>query len=82
MPKFLDHHKAIQLPPNVLQQAVADIKSGKVNQLGIKALNAFSGKSDAWCLLEAPNADAVCKYHEGMGLKLPKGDVVEVQTLV
>ena len=82
MPKFLDHHAAVALPAQMMQQAVADIKAGKKNTFGIVPLNGIAGKSDAWCLLEAPNADVVHKYHEAMGIKLEKGQVYEVQTFV
>ncbi len=83
MPKYLDHHKKMpNLPPEVVKQLQEAIKSGKPNQLGVKPLNAFIGKDgQGWCYSEAPNADAVCKTHEAIGVKLPKGDVVEVTTM-
>jgi len=82
MPKYLDHHAAVNLPPAVAQQVVAAIKAKTKDKHGVVHLNAFMGKSDAWCLSEAPNADAVCKAHEEVGLKLDKGNVVEVQSMV
>ncbi|MBI4233516.1 MAG: DUF4242 domain-containing protein [Chloroflexi bacterium] len=82
MPKYLDHHKAVQLPPQVAQQLVADIKAGKAAPDGVKPINAFMSKGEMWCLAEAPNADTVHKHHEALGIKVGKGDIVEVQTLV
>jgi len=83
MPKYIDHHKAPNLPPEAVQKMVADVKAGKVDQFGVKGLNAFISKTDAWCLTEAANAEAVHKTHEvNYGLKLGPGDVQEVMSLV
>ena len=83
MPKYLDHHKAVQLPPQVAEQIVAQIKSGKADANGIRPINDFMGTNgEAWCLVEAPNADVVHQIHESLGIKLDKGDIVEVTTLV
>ena len=83
MPKFLDHHKAVDLPPAMVQQLVSQIKSGKADANGIRPINDFIGKNgEGWCFVEAPNADVVHKLHESMGIKLAKGDIVEVTTLV
>ena len=84
MPKFLDYHaKAPDMPPEVMQAVAADMKAGKVDEFGVKPINAFmSTAGEAYCLTEAPNADAVCKSHEAHGIALDKGDVREVQSLV
>lgn len=85
VPTYLDHHKAMQIPPETLRQAVEKMKAGMRDpQTGMRAINGFNSKDgkEAWCLIEAPNADVVHKYHEGMGLKLNKGDVTEVQTML
>ncbi len=83
MPKYLDHHaKMPALPPEAVQQVVAAIKAGKPDQYGVTPLNDFiSTDGQGWCLVEAPNADAVCKTHEAMGIQLDKGDVHEVMAL-
>lgn len=83
MPKYLDHHKIPQgITPQAMQQMVADIKAGKVVN-GVKSLNSFIGKNDAWCLTEAANAKAVHDIHKaGYNLELGPGDVTEVQSLV
>ena len=40
MPKFIDYHKQLPtLPPEVVQQMQADIKAGKSDQFGVKAIN-------------------------------------------
>jgi hypothetical protein len=43
----------------------------------------FLGKDGtAYCLSDAPNADAVIKAHESFGFSLSPSDVVEVQSVV
>lgn len=83
MPKYLDNHPMPNLPPEAVNGMAAQIKAGKADKFGAKGLNVFIGKNgQGWCLTEAPNADAVCKSHEAMGIKLPAGQVTEVSTLV
>lgn len=83
MPKYLDHHKAVQLPPGVAEQMAAAARAGKTDENGVRPINSFYSKGgEAWCLVEAPNADVVHKIHEGLGITLAPGDVIEVDTLV
>ena len=82
MPKYLDHHKVVNMPPEAAQQIVADIKAKRPNKFGAIPFNAFMAKGEMWCYGEAPNPEAVHKSHEGYGVKLGSGDVVEVTSLV
>ncbi len=84
MPKYLDYHeKAPMLPPEVVGQMVAAIKAGKPNELGVTPINLFMGAGgQAYCLSEAPNAEAVCQMHAAVGVPINAKDVVEVQSLV
>ncbi|MBI2871685.1 MAG: DUF4242 domain-containing protein [Chloroflexi bacterium] len=81
MPMYLDHHKGT-LSPQMAEEARKVIRAGMASPQGVKGLNAFFTKDESWCLTEAPSAEAVHKYHEAMGMKLGKGDVIEVKTLV
>ena len=82
MPKYVDHHATVPMPPEMAQAAIAKMKSGEVDQFGVKGINAFIGATDTWCVTEAPNPEAVHKGHEAMGINLGPGDVTEVQALV
>lgn len=84
MPKYLDYHaKAPKFPPEVIQQVAKSMKAGEVDKFGVKGLNAFiTDKGEAYCLSEAPSADAVCQSHALKGLDLTKGDVREVSSFV
>ncbi len=84
MPRFIDYHSKLPpLPPEVAQQMKAQVQSGKANQFGVKGINIYFGKGgQAYCLSEAPNAEAILKTHEAAGVPLGKGDIVEVTSLV
>lgn len=84
MPKYLDHHKPPQgVTAEALQQMATDIKAGKTTPTGVKGLNGFIGPDDAWCLVEAPNPQAVHDLHkEAYGIDLGPADVVEVKSIV
>jgi hypothetical protein len=81
MPKFLDHHPTTPMPPEMAQVIAGKIQSGEPDEHGTVALNVIVGEDETWCLVEAPNADAVHKGHEAIGIKLGAGDIAEVQTL-
>ena len=45
MPKYLDHHKVVNMPPEAAQQIVADIKAKRPNKFGAIPFNAFMAKN-------------------------------------
>ena len=82
MPKFIDHHATMPMPPEMAQAVAEQLKAGQRDENGVVGLNAFVGESETWCLTDAPNAEAVHKGHEAMGINLGPGDVTEVSALV
>ena len=84
MPKFLDHHAmGPDLPPEAKAGIAEQIKAGKADQFGVKGLNVFLATDGAaYCLSEAPDADAVVKSHEALGLPITRENVVEVESVV
>lgn len=83
MPKFLDVHPTNpNVPPEVVEGIRQKLLAKKPDEDGVVGLNMFVGKDVTTCYAEAPNAEAVHKAHEKMGLKLGPGDVKEVQALV
>ncbi len=83
MPRFIDHHaKLPPMPPEAIQQMRLNIWGAKIDEFGVKAINAFmSTDGQGWCWTEGPNADAICKSHQAYGIPLDKGDVHEVQSV-
>jgi hypothetical protein len=81
MPKFMDYHDDLRLP----QQAIDDIgrgtRNGDVDQFGVRQVELFSNPDGkVYCLLEAPDEDAVRKHHEA--LDVPCGEVHRVDSLL
>jgi hypothetical protein len=83
MPKFIDHHEMRDVAPEMAAGIAERIKAGEPDEHGVKGLNVFLGKDGtAFCLSEAPDADAVIKAHKSFGFSLDRGDVVEVESVV
>jgi Protein of unknown function (DUF4242) len=83
VPKFIDHHEMRDVAPEMAQGIAERIKAGERDEHGVKGLNVFLGKDGtAFCLSEAPDADAVVRAHEAVGFALDGSDVVEVESVV
>ena len=83
MPKFIDHHEMSDVAPEMAAAIGERIKAGEADEHGVKGLNVYLGKDGtAFCLSEAPDAEAVVKAHEAYGFSLASADVVEVQSVV
>jgi Protein of unknown function (DUF4242) len=84
MPKFLDHHgMGPDLAPEAKAGIADQIKAGQADQFGVKGLNVFlTTDGEAYCLSDAPNADAVVKSHEALGIPIRRENVVEVESVV
>jgi hypothetical protein len=83
VPTFIDHHEMSDVAPEMAATIGERIKAGEADEHGVKGLNVFLGKDGtAFCLSEAPDADAVVKAHEAYGFPLSQSDVVEVKGVV
>jgi Protein of unknown function (DUF4242) len=84
MPKFIDHHAmSPNLPPEMQEGIASRLRAGEPDEFGVTAVNVFLGKDGtAFCLSEAPDADAVVKAHEAAGFPLDGSEVVEVRPVV
>jgi uncharacterized protein DUF4242 len=83
VPKFIDHHEMSDVAPEMAAAIGERIKAGEADEHGVKGLNVYLGKDGtAFCLSEAPDAEAVVKAHEAYGFSLDSADVVEVQSVV
>ena len=77
MPQFMDYHDDLKLP----KEAVLEISQGARDQIsdefGVRQLDLFhNSDGKVYCLLEAPDADAVRSHHAALGV--PCGEVHEV----
>jgi hypothetical protein len=82
MPKFIDHHPMSELAPEARAGIAEKLKAGEPDEHGVRGLDVFVGKGQAFCVSEAPSADAVKKAHEALGFSLSERDIVEVESVV
>lgn len=81
MPKFMDFHDDLKLPADAINELTTDTKEGKTDQYGVRQLELYHNPDGkVYCLLEAPDAEAVHRHHEALGLSC--GDVHEVSGLL
>jgi signal transduction histidine kinase len=67
MPIFIDGHNMKNLNPEDLEKAVNSPK----DSFGVTHLEVFYNKNEdrLYCILDAPNEEAIWKHHESLGLK-------------
>jgi Protein of unknown function (DUF4242) len=81
MPQFMDFHNDLKLPDQAIEQITQDTKDKRADQFGVRQVELFHNTDGkVYCLLEAPNAEAVRKHHEALGV--PCGDVHEVSNIL
>ena len=78
MPRFMDFHPDLKLPAEALGQITADAAAGKTDEFGVRQVELFhNGAGQVYCLLEAPDEEAVRKHHAALGVDC--GEVHPVQ---
>jgi hypothetical protein len=81
MPQFMDYHDDLKLPDEAVAQITRDTKDRKTDEFGVRQVELFhNSEGRVYCLLEAPDADAVRSHHESLGV--PCGDVHEVSGIL
>ena len=81
MPRFMDFHSELKLPPEAIEQLTQDTKDGKRDEFGVSQVELFHNPDgQVYCLLDAPDAEAVRHHHEALGIEC--SDVHEVQGLL
>lgn len=81
MPKFMDFHDDLKLPQAAIDQITNDTRDGKSDQFGVRQIELYHNPDGkVYCLLEAPDADAVRRHHEALGVTC--GEVHEVDGLL
>jgi hypothetical protein len=83
MPQFIDHHEMSDVAPELTEGIAQKIKAGQPDENGVTGLNVYLAKDGtAYCVSDAPDAEAVMKAHEAVGFSLSRSDVVEVRSVV
>lgn len=69
MPQFMDFHADLKLPQAAIEQIAADAAAGRSDRFGVRQLELFhNAAGQVYCLLEAPDAEAVRKHHAALGV--------------
>jgi Protein of unknown function (DUF4242) len=81
VPTFMDFHDDLKLPAEAIDQITKDTKDRTADQFGVRQVELYHNPNGkVYCLLEAPDAEAVRRHHEALGLTC--GDVNEVKSLL
>jgi hypothetical protein len=81
MPTFMDFHPDLKLGAKDLAQLTEATRQGAVDEFGVRQIELFhNAEGKAYCLLDAPDADAIRKHHAALGV--PCGEVDEVSKLL
>jgi hypothetical protein len=80
MPTFMDFHPDLKLPPEDVAAIGEGAQTGARDEFGVRQIELFhNAAGKVYCLLDAPDEDAVRRHHAALGV--PCGDVDEVQRL-
>ena len=81
MPTFMDFHDDLKLPDEAIRNITKETEEGKVDKFGVRQVELFHNPDGkVYCVLEAPDEDAVRRHHAALGV--PCGDVHEVKSLL
>jgi hypothetical protein len=81
MPRFMDFHDDLKLPPEAIEQITQGTREGATDAFGVRQLELYhNADGKVYCLLEGPDAEAIRAHHAALGV--PCGDVHEVSSLL
>jgi len=81
MPTFMDFHDDLKLPDEAVRQITKETNEHKVDKFGVRQVELFHNPDGkVYCLLDAPDEEAVRRHHAALGLSC--GDVHEVKSLL
>ncbi len=77
MPKFIDFHPGYKMTPEKIEKFTELVKSGATDEYGVRQLELYHGEDGAYCILEAPDKEAVRKHH-----RAGCGEIHEINSLL
>lgn len=78
MPRFMDYHDSLKLPPEALASITADTKAGKVDEFGVRQVELYhNDQGRVYCLLDGPDEKAVRDHHAALGVDCGQVDRVD-----
>ncbi len=77
MPRFMDFHDDLKLPADAIEQITQESREGATDQFGVHQAELYhNADGKVYCLLDAPDEEAVRQHHEALGISC--GDVHRV----
>jgi hypothetical protein len=77
----MDYHDDLKLPDEAIRQITQETKDEKADEFGVRQIELFHNPDGkVYCLLEAPDAEAVRSHHAALGLSC--GQVHQVSRLL
>ena len=81
MPRFMDYHDDLKLPPEAIKEIGQGTRDGVVDEFGVRQLELYyNPDGKVYCLLEGPDEEAIRKHHAA--LDVPCGQVHRVESLL
>ena len=81
MPRFMDFHDDLPLDDAAIEHFTAETRDGVTDEFGVRQVELFHNPDGkVYCLLDAPDAEAVRKHHAA--LEVSVGAVHEVHSLL
>jgi Nickel responsive protein SCO4226-like len=81
MPRFMDFHDDLKLPPEAIEQIAEGTRAGETDAFGVRQVELYHNPDGkVYCLLEGPDEEAIRQHHAALGV--PCGDVHEVSGLL
>lgn len=69
MPLFMDFHDDLKLPQEGIAQIAEDAHAHRADLFGVRQVELYhNADGKVYCLLEAPDAEAVRKHHAALGV--------------
>jgi uncharacterized protein DUF4242 len=80
MPQFMDYHDDLKLPAEAIDEIARGAREREADEFGVRQIDLFHNPDgQVYCLLDAPDAEAVRQHHAALGV--PCGDVHQVSGL-
>jgi hypothetical protein len=77
----MDYHDDLKLPDEAVQQITQEAKDQKTDEFGVRQIELFhNSDGKVYCLLDAPDAEAVRSHHAALGV--PCGEVHKVSGIL
>ena len=69
MATFMDFHEHLPLPAEAIAQITDDTRARRADEFGVRQVELFhNADGQVYCLLEAPDEEAVRKHHAALGV--------------